>query len=124
MLTCYRTWFTLTTPFIEPLVKLRPRLKRRIQTERKMYAIDNDVNARIKLKVGDKVRISKTRRTFDKGNLPNWTEEIFSESKTIATTPPTYKLVDYGEEVKGSFYDKELQRVNKKDEIYKVEKIL
>ena len=91
----------------------------------KMYGIDNDVNARVKLKVGDKVRISKTRRTFDKGYLPNWTEEIFSVSEAIATTPPTYKLVDYGgEEVKGSFYDKELQRVDKKDEVYKVEKIL
>ena len=91
----------------------------------KMYGIDNDVNARVKLKVGDKVRISKTRRTFDKGYLPNWTKEIFSVSEAIATTPPTYKLVDYGgEEVKGSFYDKELQRVDKKDEIYKVEKIL
>ena len=73
-----------------------------------MYGIDNDVNARVKLQVGDKVRISKTRRTFDKGYLPNWTEEIFSVSEAIATAPPTYKLVDYGE-VKGSFYDKELQ---------------
>ena len=46
-------------------------------------------------------------------------------SEAIATISPTYKLVDYGgEEVKGSFYDKELQRVDKKDEVYKVETIL
>ena len=46
-----------------------------------MYGVNNDVNARVKLKVGDKVRISKTIRTFDKGNLnlnPNGGEKIHS----------------------------------------------
>ena len=90
----------------------------------KMFDVDNDINAHVKLKVGNKVRISKARRTFDKGYLQNWTEEIFSVNEAIATAPPIYKFVDCGEEVKGSFYDKELQRVDKKDEVYKVEKIL
>lgn len=77
------------------------------------------------LKVGDKVRISKTRRTFDKGYLPNWTDEIFTVVETMATTPPTYRLEDYGgERIQGSFYDKELQAVVKTDDVYKVEKIL
>ena len=30
-----------------------------------------------KFKVGDFVRINKTKRTFGKGYLPNWTEELF-----------------------------------------------
>ena len=91
----------------------------------RMYGVDNDVNARVELKVGDKVRISNTRRTFYKGYLSNWTEEIFSVSEEIAAAPPNYKLVDYGGvKVKDSFYDKELQRVDKKDELCKVEKIL
>ena len=90
----------------------------------RMYG-STDVRSRVKLKVGDKVRISKTRHVFDKGYLPNWTEEIFTVSEAIATSPPTYKIIDYGgEEVKGNFYDKELQKIDKKDDVYKVEKIL
>ena len=45
-------------------------------------------------------------------------------SKIVSSAPPTYKLVDYWEEVKGSFYDKELQKVDKKDEVFEVKKIL
>ena len=89
----------------------------------RMYG-STDVRSRAKLKVGDKVRISKTRHVFDKGYLPNWTEEIFTVSEVIATSPSTYKIIDYGEEVNGSFYDKELQRIDKKDDEYKDEKIL
>ena len=78
-----------------------------------------------KLEVGQKVRISKTRRAFDKGYLPNWTEEIFTVDKAIGTDPPTYKIVDYdGEPVEGSFYDRELQRITKTDDLYKIEKII
>ena len=44
-----------------------------------------------KLEVGQKVRISKTRRIFYKGYLPNWTEEIFTKDKAIGTDPPTNK---------------------------------
>ena len=62
-----------------------------------------------KLKVGDKVRISKMRRTFDKGCLPNWTQEIFTVSEVFPTNPPTYRLKDYDdEEIEGSFYDTEI----------------
>ena len=46
-------------------------------------------------------------------------------SEAVSTAPPTYKSIDYGgKEVKGSFYDKELQRIDKKDEVFKVKKIL
>ena len=78
------------------------------------------------LKVGDKVRISKTRRTFDKGYLPNWTEEIFTIHESIATTPPTYRLHDYdGEIIDGTFYDRELQHIVKSNDAqYKIEKII
>jgi len=37
----------------------------------------NSMNNRPKFKVGDKVRISKYKRLFEKGYTPNWTEEIF-----------------------------------------------
>ena len=76
------------------------------------------------LKVGDKVRISKTRRQFKKGYLPSWTEELFTVSKVKRTTPTTYNLTDdHGEELKGSFYNQELQKVAAKS-TYRIESIL
>ena len=71
------------------------------------------------------MRISKTRRAFDKGSLPDLTEEIFTVIEFINTKPRTYKLEDYGnEKIEGSFYEKVIQRVVETDEIFKIEKIL
>jgi hypothetical protein len=80
---------------------------------------------RNKFKVGDKVRISKWKGTFEKGYLPNWTRELFTVSKVLNTNPVTYKIEDYNkEEVSGSFYEPELVKFNKQDEDYEIEKIL
>ena len=77
------------------------------------------------LQVGDTVRISKARRTFKKGYLPHWTEEIFTIVKRKGTQPPTFVLTDYSNEIlKGTFYPQELQKVTKTNDIYRVEKIL
>ena len=38
-----------------------------------------------KFKIGDQVRISKIKRMFDKGYLPNFSKEIFTVSKTSTT---------------------------------------
>ena len=77
------------------------------------------------LNVGDKVRISKARRHFKKGYLPNWSEEIFTITVRYPTDPPTYGIEDYDKErVKGKFYEFELQKVCKTDDIYKVETVL
>ena len=72
-----------------------------------------------KIKVGDYVRINKTKRTFDKGYLPNWTQELFQISDVVKTQfPTTYKIRDLdGESVSGTFYSQELQRVEK-DQIF------
>ena len=69
-----------------------------------------------KFSVGDKVRISKCkRRVFDKGYTPNWTEELFVINEVMLTNPLTYKIVDLlGEEIEGSFYEKELKKPNNK----------
>jgi hypothetical protein len=80
---------------------------------------------RWKFDKGDKVRISRARRTFRKGYLPSWTEEIFKIVERVPTDPPTYKISDYdGEVVEGKFYEPELQRVIKIDDTYKVETVL
>lgn len=80
---------------------------------------------KIEFKVGDKVRISKYKQTFDKGYLPNWTNELFTVDKVVTTTvPTTYCLRDYrGDTVKGSFYGKELLK-SKTGDVYLVEKVL
>jgi hypothetical protein len=63
-------------------------------------------------RVGDQVRISITKGPFAKGYLPNWTEQIYTVSQVLVTEPRQYKLRDYNnEDIKGSFYSAELQRV-------------
>ena len=90
-----------------------------------MYGKEVDSKSPAIFNIGDKVQISKTRRAFNKGYLPNWTEEIFTVTEVIDTKSRTYKLEDYGnEKIEGSFYEKEIQRVIKTDEIFKIEKIL
>ena len=77
-----------------------------------------------KFAIGDHVRISKyKRKVFDKGYTPNWTEEIFVINKVLPTKPVTYSIVDLvGEEIKGSFYDQELQKA--KQQTFRIEKII
>ena len=78
-----------------------------------------------KFEIGDQVRISKMKRTFEKGYLPNFSKEIFTVSQQIPRDPPVYKLKDYDqEELSGTFYNEELQKVIKEDDVYEVEKIL
>ena len=67
--------------------------------------------------VGNEVRLSKIKMVFAKGYLPNWTEEIFTVSKVLNTIPTQYKVRDYrNEEILGSFYGPELQKVVKPDQ--------
>ena len=61
-----------------------------------------------KFKVIDYVRISKYKNIFAKGYTPNWSEEVFIVSKIKNTVINDLK----GEEITGSFYEKELQRTN------------
>ena len=71
----------------------------------------NDKNP--KFKVGDHVRISKCKNIFAKGYMPNWSEEIFVIKKIKNTVPWTYVINNLnGEEIIGTFYEKELQNTN------------
>lgn len=78
------------------------------------------------IKVGDKVRISKVKSVFEKGYLPNWTEEVFTvESINTKYYPISYKLKDYnGEVIEGSFYRHEIQPIIQENEEFLVEKII
>ena len=76
-----------------------------------------------KFKVGDHVRISKYKNIFAKGYTPNWSEEVFVVSKIKNTVPSIYVFNDLnGEDIIGRFYEKELQKTNKKE--FRIEKVI
>ena len=91
-----------------------------------LFGDKDEKDGRKLLHIGDQVRISKVKRTFEKGYIPIWTEEIF----VIAAIdrkhePPLYSLRDSAQNIiEGRFYKDELQKVLKKDDVYRIERIL
>ena len=96
------------------------------QVRRKLYGSSRAKPLReLKFKLGNQVRISTSLRTFKKCYLPSWTQEIFTVTKIIPRVPPVHRLRDYADhEIEGVFYAKELQKVQKSHDIYKIENIL
>ena len=79
------------------------------------YNEDSNVT-KPKFKVDDRVRISKYKNIFAKGYTQNWSEEVFVVSKIKNTVPWTYVVSDLnGELITGRFYEKELQKLIKKN---------
>lgn len=77
-----------------------------------------------KFQINDYVRISKFKTIFEKGYTPNWTTEIFKITQILPTFPITYRFNDLNNtEIKGCFYEHELQTTQNKD-IYLVEKLI
>jgi len=77
-----------------------------------------------KLKVGELVRISKYKKPFMKGALPNFSDEIFTVHAIQSISPPTYILRDSKNNIlEGVFYQYELQAVKEPD-LYRIEKII
>ena len=75
-----------------------------------------------KFKAGDHVRLLKYKNISVKGYTPNWSEEVFA-IKVENTVPWTYVINDLnGEEITGTFYKKELQKINHED--FKIEKVI
>ena len=68
-----------------------------------------------KFRVGNRVRISKAKRHFEKGYMANWTEELFTIVDAHRSDPPVYRLADcHGDKLDGTFYEPELlTRFNK-----------
>ena len=84
---------------------------------------DNDVEAKPKFKIGDRARILKKKKTFEKSFTPNWTEELFIVSGVRLTKAVTYNIKDLkGETIKGVFYQQELQKASQ--EVYRIDKVL
>jgi hypothetical protein len=78
-----------------------------------------------KFDVGDKVRMGRGKHVFKKGYVEGWTDEIFTVSMRYPTDPATYGVKDYdGEDIKGKFYEQELQKVVKEDDVYEIEEVV
>ena len=85
---------------------------------------EKEVNDRDpKFKVGHHVRIFKYKNVFAKGYTPNWSKEVFVIKKVKNTVPWTYVINDLnGEEIIGTFYEKELQKTNQQE--FRKEKVI
>ena len=78
-------------------------------------------------KVDETVRISKIKykSIFIKGYEANFTEEQFKIAKVIRRDSNVYDLVDHeGQPIIDKFYEEGLSAVYKKDNVYRVEKVL
>lgn len=94
------------------------------QVWKNLYEKSLSTNERAVFQEGDRVRLALARQAFKKGYTPAWTEELFTVSRIQKTKPVTYVLKDdSGEELRGSFYKEELQKVGDK-QVYRIESIL
>ena len=95
------------------------------QVRTKLYSkIERSKPKCFKFKAGDHVRLSLHKRLFKKGYKMNWMEEIFQIVNLILRTPVVHDVRDLLERsIEGTFYEKELQKVEHPD-IFRVEKVL
>ena len=89
-------------------IKMKPK---DVKNDNNRIYIDEHNEKSTRFNVDDRVRISTFKNIFAKGYTPNWSREIFVINKISDTVPWTYSLKDLnGEEILGSFYDRELQK--------------
>ena len=70
-----------------------------------------------KFSIGDFVRISKVKKTFEKGYTIRWSKEVFEITEVDNKQDPVmYRLKDLkGETITGKFYEAEMQLTKLKD---------
>ena len=80
-----------------------------------------------KYKIGDDVRISQLKHSFQRDYQQKWTEEYFKVFKRYQRDGiSVYRIKDLADDpIDGTFYESELQKVTKSGDIlYRVEKVL
>lgn len=80
-----------------------------------------------RFKIGDYVRLTHLKNPFSREYDERWTDEIFVISQKILRRGlPVFRVQDFDkDEIEGTFYQSELQKVNVKDDgLWKVENIL
>ena len=76
-----------------------------------------------KFNAGDMVRISRVKGLFEKGYLPNWSEQVYKVINVKVTNPTKYNLADLKvDPIKGSFYEQEIHKTDQ--QVFRIEKVL
>ena len=88
---------------------------------------DGDTHLKPPMPRGLMVRISKSKRVFHKGYMPNWSMEHFTFDKLPiprrGNKRRVYKIADYnGDPIKGVWYPEELQQISKNQ--YRIKRVL
>jgi transposase InsO family protein len=99
-------------------------IEKQEKLRKKLYQGEFPNYAKFRFRIGDTVRIIKSRHVFQKGYLPLWTNEYFTVICRRSTKPVTYKLKDLkGNILKGAFYEPEMILIKSPstDEVYTVE---
>ena len=97
-----------------------------VEIRQKLYGSHVSQTKKYKYNVEDHVRISKSKRQFAKGYHANWSDEVFIVDQRVKRvgTEPVYRLRDLGgEDIEGTFYEKELQHVELPEE-HRIERVL
>ena len=136
--------FSLTTGIIKKLLKITRKKKKKhnriamlaksklnsVETLVSQALIDLDIShEEFKTIVNEKEKYEQMKESIrniksirNKGYALNWSEEIFVVKKIKNTAPWTYVISGLnGEKIIGSFYEKELQKTNKKE--FRIEKL-
>ena len=88
-------------------------LKNQQRVRRQLFHLQPE-KSKWKFKIGQQVRISKRRQVFEKGYVAGWSEEILIVTDRFSTTRVTYAIKDLADEqIKGRFYERELQLIAK-----------
>ena len=79
-----------------------------------------------KFMIGDRVRVSLLKNTFEKGYTSNWSEQIYVIDDIKTSNVHYYYLKDLnGQKLDGTFYQEELLKTNmKENDLYIIEKII
>ena len=104
-----------------------PSRKRDAVTGKRKPKKKKKISAHFKHKIGDLVRISHKRHPFQRDYQQKWTEEVFKiRRRYLREGIPVYQLKDLKDEnIDGSFYAPELQKVRKDENaVWKIEKII
>ena len=112
-----KLWWQMYWPKLEQNTSTKKDSDKKTKKSKNLFAF----------KVGDKVRISHLHSSFQREYDVKWLGEIFKISKRfLRQGQPMYKIVDwFNQPMKGTFYQKELQKANiKRDDIQKIDKIV
>ena len=107
--------------YVEPYITKKKVAKKKVVKKKK------EKKNPFRYKVGDTVRISHLRNVFTREYDQKWTGEVFTITRRLLRNDiPVSKVKDYsGEDIRGTFNQPELQRVDfDSEKSFKIEKVV